>query len=147
MTAHRKLIRPSLKEVKESAGQAPDLPQPNLSSTNVPSGMSPARRKQIPAEQTNAESFYYLKQMQTKTPMVIILQDGEQIRGYIEWYDRQCLKVNRHKEPNLMIMKHCIRYMYKQEDEVKTHRRRKRNTESESAESKAVISTDDESKE
>jgi len=140
MTAHRKLIRPSLKQVKEDAGQPSDLPQPNLSSTSPVSNMGPARRKQIPAEQTNAESFYYLKQMQTKTPMVIILQDGEHIRGYIEWYDRQCLKVNRHKEPNLMIMKHCIRYMYKQEDEVKTHRRRKRNVDSESTESAAKAS-------
>lgn len=127
MTTHRKLIRPTLKSVKESQGQATDVPPPSILPTpSQVGGLGPTRRKQIPAEQTNAESFYYLKQMQTKTPMVFILEDGEQIRGYIEWYDRHCLKVNRHKEPNLMIMKHCIKYMYKQEDEAKTHRRRKR---------------------
>ncbi len=124
MTAHRKLIRSKLKEVKENTGQTPEISQPVLPS-GVQSGFV-SRRKQIPAEQTNAESFYYLKQMQTKTPMVIILDDGEMIRGYIEWYDKSCLKVNRHKEPNLMIMKHCIKYMFKQEDEIKSHRRRKR---------------------
>ena len=131
MTAHRKLIRPSLKDVRDANGQGPDLPsQPIVQSPSQVSSMTPARRKQIPAEQTNAESFYYLKQMQTKTPMVFILNDGEQIRGYIEWYDRHCLKVNRHKEPNLMIMKQCIKYMYKQEEEIKNHRRRKRHSDS-----------------
>ncbi len=126
MTAHRKLIRPSMKEVKDNQGGTGDIPVQAMTAASAQSPLVGSRRKQVPAEQTNAESFYYLKQMQTKTPMVIILQDGEQIRGYIEWYDRHCLKVNRHKEPNLMIMKQCIKYMYKAEEEVKTHRRRKR---------------------
>ena len=128
MTAHRKLIRPSMKDVKDNQGGSGDISVQSLTSTSSQSPLIGARRKQVPAEQTNAESFYYLKQMQTKTPMVFILQDGEQIRGYIEWYDRHCLKVNRHKEPNLMIMKQCIKYMYKAEEEVKNHRRRKRTT-------------------
>jgi len=126
MTAHRKLIRPSMKEVKDNHGGSSDVPVQTMTAASAQSPLIGARRKQVPAEQTNAESFYYLKQMQTKTPMVIILQDGEQIRGYIEWYDRHCLKVNRHKEPNLMIMKQCIKYMFKAEEEVKNHRRRKR---------------------
>ena len=136
MSGHRKLIRPSIKDVKDNVGQpVPELTsQSTIQAAPAMSGLGASRRKQIPAEQTNAESFYYLKQMQTKTPMVIILDDGEQIRGYIEWYDRHCLKVNRHKEPNLMIMKHCIRYMFKQEDEIKNHRRRKRPEAKEAAE-------------
>lgn len=124
---NRKLIRPSLKDVKDTGNRPIEQQQPPIMQ-NVPgqSNITFARRKHIPAEQTNAESFYYLKQMQTKTPMVITLQDGEQIRGVIEWYDRNCLKVNRHKEPNLMILKHNIKYIYKQEDEPRGLRRRKR---------------------
>jgi hypothetical protein len=45
------------------------------------------------------------------------MTDGEQIRGCIEWYDRNCLKINRDHAPNLLIQKHCIKYLYKQEDE------------------------------
>ncbi|MCB9397153.1 MAG: RNA chaperone Hfq [Acidobacteria bacterium] len=128
--SNRKLIRPSLKDVKETSGRNPEsLPQPSPSSAAGPANLALARRKHVPAEQTNAESFYYLKQMQTKTQMVIILQDGEQIRGIIEWYDRNCLKVNRHKEPNLLILKHNIKYMYKQEEEPRGLRRRKREPE------------------
>jgi host factor-I protein len=72
--------------------------------------------KQTPPESTNAESFYYVKQMNSRTPMVIVMTDGEEIRGWIEWYDRNCLKVNREGAPNLLIQKHCIKYLFKEED-------------------------------
>ncbi len=72
-------------------------------------------KKPAPPEQTNAENFYYQKQMQSRTPMVIVLRDGEEVHGIIEWYDRNCLKVNRENgEPNLMIYKPAIKYMYKE---------------------------------
>jgi host factor-I protein len=74
--------------------------------------------KTTPPEQTNAENFYYLKQMNSRTPMVIVMTDGEEIRGWIEWYDKSCLKVNREGAPNLLIQKHCIKYLFKQEELV-----------------------------
>ena len=36
-----------------------------------------------------------MKQMDNKTSMVIVLKDGEEIRGVIEWYDSHALKVHR----------------------------------------------------
>ena len=72
-----------------------------------------------PPESTNAENFYYLKQMSSKTPMVIVLTDGEELRGWIEWYDKTCLKLNREGAPNLLIQKHVIKYLFKQ-DELQT---------------------------
>ncbi|MGA7617412.1 MAG: hypothetical protein WBX15_19780 [Thermoanaerobaculia bacterium] len=69
--------------------------------------------KQPPPEQTFAESFYYLKQMNARTRMVIVMDDGEEIRGWIEWYDRDSLKVNRNGAPNLLIQKRYVKYMYK----------------------------------
>lgn len=72
--------------------------------------------KATPPEATNAENFYYLKQMSSKTPMVVVLTDGEELRGWIEWYDKSCLKLNRDGAPNLLIQKHCIKYLFKQEE-------------------------------
>ena len=46
--------------------------------------------------------------------MVIVLRDGEEIRGVIEWYDKSCLKINCNGSPNLMIYKPSIKYMYKE---------------------------------
>jgi host factor-I protein len=71
-------------------------------------------RKVAPPEQTNAENFYYQKQMQSKTPMVIVLCDDEEVHGIIEWYDKNCIKVNRTEGPNLMIYKPSIKYLYKE---------------------------------
>ena len=81
------------------------------------SGSPQPAKKQIPPDQTHAENFYYLKQMQTKTPMVVVLTDGEQLRGVVEWYDKTCIKLNRTEGPNLLLYKACIKYMYKGEDE------------------------------
>ncbi|HZC21908.1 MAG TPA: RNA chaperone Hfq [Candidatus Binatia bacterium] len=76
---------------------------------------APGGKKAAPPEQTYAENFYYQKQMQSRTPMVIVLRDGEQIHGIIEWYDRNCIKVNRESGgPNLMIYKPAIKYMFKE---------------------------------
>jgi len=72
--------------------------------------------KSAPPESTNAENFYYLKQMNSRTPMVIVMTDGEEIRGWIEWYDKTCLKVNREGAPNLLIQKHWIKYLFKAEE-------------------------------
>ncbi|MDT4898176.1 MAG: hypothetical protein QOH25_3253 [Acidobacteriota bacterium] len=71
-------------------------------------------RKRIPPPmETNAEIFYYKKQIDAHTPMVIVLLDGEEIEGTIEWYDKNALKVNRKSAPNLLLLKHNIKYMYK----------------------------------
>ena len=73
-------------------------------------------KKPPPPEQTHAENFYYQKQMQARTPMVLVLQDGEEIHGIIEWYDKYCLKLNRTGGSNLLIYKPSIKYMYKESE-------------------------------
>jgi len=80
-------------------------------------GSGGAGRKAAPPEQTNAENFYYQKQMQSRTPMVIVLRDGEEVHGVIEWYDKTCIKVIREDGgPNLLIYKPAIKYMFKEEE-------------------------------
>src|SRR6266481_125479 len=98
----RKLIRPDLAEIKEQFHTTTKMYR---------------QKKPIPPEQTNAESFYYLKQMTNKTRMVIQLKDGEQIRGVIEWYDRHALKVHRAGEHNILLLKDAIKDMYKENEE------------------------------
>ena len=74
-----------------------------------------ARKKPVPPDQTHAEEYYYLKQMQARTPMVVVLTDGELLRGTIEWYDRDCIKLTRSSGPNLLFYKWNIKYLYKDE--------------------------------
>lgn len=65
-------------------------------------------------ERTWAEEFYYRKQMASRTTMVVRMTDGEQLSGWIEWYDRDCFKLNRDDGPNLLVMKASVRYIHKQ---------------------------------
>jgi sRNA-binding regulator protein Hfq len=51
--------------------------------------------------------------MGKKTPMAVVFNDGQIIEGYIEWYDRNCIKLNREGAPNLLVFKSGIKYMYK----------------------------------
>jgi host factor-I protein len=102
----RKLIRPALSEIRRDQGLRP-----------------PSSRKMVPPEQTNAEAYYYLKQMQARTPVVVRLLDGEELRGWIEWYDKDVIKLNREGAPNLVVPKHAIKYLFKQEEERQIRRR------------------------
>ena len=74
-------------------------------------------RKKSPPVETNAETYYYKKQIDARTVMIIVLSDGEEIKGTIEWYDLDALKINRTDAPNLLLPKHNIKYMYKAEDD------------------------------
>jgi len=114
---NRKLVRPNLAEIKERLAHQPASAQEPPPFREPAPGGGP-RRRPAPPDSTNAEAFYYLKQMNQKTPMVVVLDDGEQLRGHIEWYDRTCLKVHRQGHPNVLVFKHCIRYLYKQEEET-----------------------------
>jgi hypothetical protein len=76
------------------------------------------RKRQPPPTETHAEIYYYKKQIDAHTPMVIVLQDGEEIEGTIEWYDRGALKINRRSAPNLLVLKRNIKYMYKLEERL-----------------------------
>ena len=128
--ANRKLIRPTLPRV-ENHGNHNGAPVPVQERRDRPErhdrperGERPmgagGGKKLAPPEQTNAENFYYQKQMQSRTQMVIVLRDGEEIHGVIEWYDRNCIKVNRDSgEPNLMIYKPAIKYMFKEGENQK----------------------------
>jgi sRNA-binding regulator protein Hfq len=68
-----------------------------------------------PTPQRNAELFYLQKQIQSQTPMVLVLEDGETIEGCIEWYDRNALKVRGRQKT--LIYKSAIKYMYKAGDQ------------------------------
>ena len=127
---NRKLIRTTLAEVK---GKAREIPQPRERSNGSSRASNDGGQRERAAQQhtpvqvkkrvpppneTNAEIFYYKKQIDAHTQMVIVLLDGEEIEGTIEWYDRGALKVNRKGAPNLLVLKRNIKYIYKADERV-----------------------------
>jgi len=123
--SERKLFRPNLNQYRrqkehpqekvvrdgESSRETTPL---NPSQPSQHGGSTGPRHKQIPPEQTNAENFYYSKQMTGKTQLVVVLLDGEEIHGWIEWYDKNCIKVHTYNEQNYLIFKHSIKYITKE---------------------------------
>ncbi|HYA49477.1 MAG TPA: RNA chaperone Hfq [Burkholderiales bacterium] len=105
---NRKLIRPNLTEIKEQMTQDKERERSGDRGGD--------RRKMHPPTDTFAESYYYLKQMNKKTPMAVVFTDGQTVEGYIEWYDRNCIKLNRDNAPNLLIYKSSIRCLHKLEE-------------------------------
>ena len=137
--SNRKLIRTTLADVKN---KALERPEPSRERSNGGGGSHrgsggdrgrdhhreaprapqqsavQVRKRTPPPMETNAELFYYKKQIDAHTPMIIVLLDGEEIEGTIEWYDRGALKVNRKSAPNLLLLKRNVKYMFKAEDRV-----------------------------
>jgi len=116
----RKLIRPALRDYKKRDHHR-DATDSRVAARDAYGDSAPSspglvgpRRKQVPPEQTNAENFYYLKQMGAKTPVVVLLNDGEELHGWIEWYDKECIKVHCFNEMNMLVYKHSIKYIYKE---------------------------------
>jgi len=97
---NRKLIRPNLNDYKEKMSR------------------ETVKKKTHPASETYAENYYYLKQMNKKTHVSIVFVDGETVDGVMEWYDRNCIKLNRIESPNLLIYKRNIKYILKLDDPV-----------------------------
>lgn len=137
--SNRKLIRTTLAEVKGKARELPQTRERSNGSSHrgysdegrdsgrdsgreaaraAPHAAVQVRKRTPPPMETNAELFYYKKQIDAHTPMVIVLLDGEEIEGTIEWYDRGALKVNRRSAPNLLLLKRNVKYMYKVDERV-----------------------------
>jgi sRNA-binding regulator protein Hfq len=84
---------------------------PSLRPSRITAGWIPQQY----AESSHAEAFYFQKQIHSRTVMIFVLEDGEQIEGTIEWYDRNAIKV-RHGALRTLIYKAGIKYLYKAAD-------------------------------
>ena len=67
--------------------------------------------RNVPLEETSEEAGY-LKSLGEKQKAVSIkLADGEVVQGWIEYYDKNMVRLTREDKPNLFIFKHEIVYI------------------------------------
>ena len=67
--------------------------------------------KSPPPECTHEEATYLKSLVEKQRPVTIKLTDGEALRGWIEYYDRNMLRLTRDGKPNLFIYKDQIAYV------------------------------------
>ncbi|GGG91190.1 RNA chaperone Hfq [Silvibacterium dinghuense] len=105
----RKLVRPRLPEgsARRNTGNRGE----NTMLTHQAALLGALAGHGHDAEDAHAEAFYFQKQIQTQTLMVFVLEDGEEIEGYIEWFDRSTIKVRNGRKT--LIYKSAIKYLYK----------------------------------
>ena len=110
-SGQRRLVRPSL-SMQAAAGRQTAVygHGPTLTARTVPANGSRE-------DSSHAEVFYFQKQIQAQTRMVVVLENNEHFEGVIEWYDRYAIKlrnVGRGTGRNRMLLyKDSIRYIYK----------------------------------
>jgi len=69
------------------------------------------KKKSPPTESTNEEAAYLKQLAEKQSPITLRLVNGESLRGFIEYYDRNMLRLTRQGKPNLFIFKHQIAYL------------------------------------
>jgi host factor-I protein len=64
-----------------------------------------------PPEETSEEAAYLRSLTEKQKPVSIKLSDGEIVNGWIEYYDKNMVRLTREEKPNLFIFKHEIMYI------------------------------------
>jgi host factor-I protein len=71
----------------------------------------PRKARSTPPEETSEEAAYLKSLGEKQKPISIKLRDGEIVRGWIEYYDKNMVRLTREGQPNLFIFKHEITYI------------------------------------
>lgn len=90
-TGNRKLIRPALSEHVERVRTR-----------------HAGRRRVPPPEQAGAEAISYARYASRGTPLIVLLETGDEVRGVLEWHDRDAVKVRRPDGSGILVMKQAI---------------------------------------
>lgn len=78
----------------------------------------------MPKSKAPAQTFEevrYLRYLAERKPTIRIkLVSGEEVEGYLEYWDAHFLRLTREDrgEPNLFIFKHEVRYLYEVEEKA-----------------------------
>jgi sRNA-binding regulator protein Hfq len=74
----------------------------------------PKPRRELPTEKTGMETNYIVNLVRKRTPLVVKLTSGEEIRGYIQYYDKDFIRVTCPDRNRYFIFKHDIKYWYEE---------------------------------
>ncbi|HEU0179735.1 MAG TPA: hypothetical protein VFV58_36350 [Blastocatellia bacterium] len=86
---------------------------------------APKRKKKVvkkaPAqtiESTGMEAWYMKQLMTAEIPIVVVLNTGEKVRGYVRYYDKDTFSLGpANGSPKMFLRKDSIRYLYEEPEE------------------------------
>ncbi len=69
-------------------------------------------------EHTGMESLYMKELIQDETMVVVVLNTGEKIRGYVRYYDRDVFTLGpADGSPKIFVRKESVRYLYEEPEQ------------------------------
>jgi host factor-I protein len=78
-----------------------------------PNEYTSRRDRRLSAPETTFRETEYIDRLsKSRTPVVVKLIDGEEVRGWIEYYDKDIIRITRDTKPNLFIYKSRVKYLY-----------------------------------
>ncbi len=85
----------------------------------------PKRKKKVvkkaPAqtiESTGMEAWYMKQLMTSEIPIVVVLNTGEKVRGFVRYYDKDTFSLGpADGSPKMFLRKESIRYLYEEPEE------------------------------
>jgi hypothetical protein len=86
---------------------------------------APKRKKKVvkkaPAqtiESTGMEAWYMKQLMTSEIPIVVVLNTGEKVRGFVRYYDKETFSLGpANGSPKMFLRKESIRYLYEEPEE------------------------------
>ncbi len=86
---------------------------------------APKRKKKVvkkaPApsiESTGMEAWYMKQLMTAEIPIVVVLNTGEKVRGFVRYYDKETFSLGpADGSPKMFLRKESIRYLYEEPEE------------------------------
>ena len=71
------------------------------------------RDRRLSAPETTLREAEYIDRLsKNRTPVFVKLTDGEEVRGWIEYYDKDIIRITRETQPNLFIYKSRVKYLF-----------------------------------
>jgi sRNA-binding regulator protein Hfq len=104
----RKLIRPTREELEKLKKQY--------------THSSVVAKLRTPPDATGDEANYLRQHSDHRTPMIVKLLNGEEVRGWIEYYDLHFVRLTVERGPNRFVYKKDILYLH---EDLEAMRRRK----------------------
>jgi host factor-I protein len=85
--------------------------------SRAPQGVLCRRERRQAAPETTFREVEYIDRLsKNRIPVVVKLIDGEEVRGWIEYYDKDIIRITRDAQPNLFIFKNRVKYLFEDPD-------------------------------
>jgi len=105
----RKLVRPSIKEIAEK--KTDRIKAKRIPTTHRKRKVEEGEEDSKYPYQTFREIEYYQELVEKKTNLIVTFMDGSTVEGFLEYFDKNFIRITQKNLPNAFIYKSEIKYL------------------------------------